>query len=71
MVVKVATSLEALLEERLFDTRAVTVLASHLDALMLLSAGGQSEGAIRLLAVELEQAVARLNPRQEGLSAQA
>ena len=64
-VAKVAGSLEALLDERLFDGRAATVLNSHLDALMLVASGGLREGAIRHLTIELEQAVARLSPRPE------
>lgn len=67
-VAKVAGSLEALLDERLFDGRAATVLNSHLDALVLLAPGGLGEGAIRHLTAELEQAVARLSPRPESLS---
>ncbi len=67
-VAKVAASLEALLDERLFDGRAATVLHSHLDALLLVSMGSQSDGAIGHLLTELEQAVARLSPRPQGFS---
>lgn len=70
-VAAIAASLEALLKERLFDSRAAVVLDSHLDALVLVAAGNQSERAIRLLAAELEQAVARLAPRQEAVPAEA
>lgn len=64
-VAVIAGSLEAMLDEKLFDSRAVAVLNSHVDALMLVSAGEQGEGAIRHLIAELEQAVARLSPRPQ------
>lgn len=67
-VAGVAASLEALLDERLFDGRAATVLNSHLDALVLVASGGLGEGAIRHLTAELEQAVARLSPQPESRS---
>jgi len=59
----VCFSLETLLEEHVRDSRAVAVAASHIDALLLLSAGRESESAAQRLGAELAQAVARL-PRR-------
>jgi HPt (histidine-containing phosphotransfer) domain-containing protein len=66
-LVAVCHSLETLLKEHVRDSRAAGVVASHIDALMLLSSGRQSESAresagLRLTG-ELEQAVARI-PRK-------
>jgi hypothetical protein len=56
----VCDSLETLLQEHVRDARAVSVAASHIDALLLLSAGRESESAAQRLTGELERAVARL-----------
>jgi len=60
----ICVSLEGLLKERIYDARACAVVASHIDALMLLSSQRKPDsGAVRLLIEELEQAVARIPPR--------
>jgi hypothetical protein len=59
----VCVSLETLLREHVRDSRAVTVAASHIDALLLLSAGRESESAAQRLGAELAQAVARIPAR--------
>jgi hypothetical protein len=56
----VCVSLETLVQEHVRDARAVTVAASHIDALLLLSAGRESESAAQRLGAELAQAVARV-----------
>lgn len=60
---EICTSLETLLKEHLRDARAVQVVISHIDALVLLSSGQESPGAVKRLAGELAQAVARI-PRR-------
>jgi HPt (histidine-containing phosphotransfer) domain-containing protein len=63
----VCRSLEALLEDHVRDDRAAGVAGSHIDALVLLSSGRQSQSerqsAGSRLARELAQAVARI-PRK-------
>lgn len=60
---EVCVSLETLLTEHERDARAVQVVGSHVDALLLLSSGQESQAAIRRLAGELAHAVARI-PRK-------
>jgi hypothetical protein len=60
---EVCVSLETLLKEHVRDARAAQVVASHVDALVLLSSGNESQAAARRLTAELIQAVARL-PRK-------
>jgi len=60
---EVCVSLETLLKEHVRDARAAQVVASHVDALVLLSSGHESQAAARRLTAELLQAVARL-PRR-------
>jgi hypothetical protein len=55
---------------RVYDARACAVVASHIDALVLLSSQRKPDGgAVKFLIEELEQAVARipLRPIQEDL----
>ena len=63
----VCRSLETLLKDHVRDDRAAGVVGSHIDALLLLSSGRQSQSerqsAASRLARELEQAVARI-PRK-------
>lgn len=59
----VCQSLESLLKDHVRDSRAAGVVGSHIDALLLLASGRESESAGRRLAGELEQAVARI-PRK-------
>ncbi|MEO8302464.1 MAG: hypothetical protein ABI608_11745 [Rhizomicrobium sp.] len=59
----VCRSLETLLEEHVRDAPAAAVVSSHIDALVLLSAGREGETAARRLTGELAQAVARI-PRK-------
>ena len=63
---EICASLETLLTEHLRDARAVQVVISHIDALVLLSSGQEGAGAARRLAGELAQAVARI-PRKDPL----
>jgi len=62
----VCRSLEALLKDHVRDGRAACVVGSHIDALVLLSSGRQSQSenerqsAASRLTRELEQAVARI-----------
>lgn len=57
----ICVSLEGLLKERVYDARACAVVASHIDALVLLSSQRKPDGgAVKLLIEELEQAVARI-----------
>ncbi len=59
----VCHSLETLLKEHVRDSRAAAVAGSHIDALVLVSSGQESEVAVQRLTGELEQAVARI-PRK-------
>jgi HPt (histidine-containing phosphotransfer) domain-containing protein len=56
----VCRSLETLIKEHVRDPRAAKVVASHVDALVLLASGREDEKAAARLAEELAQAVARL-----------
>lgn len=60
---EICASLETLLKEHARDVRAAQVVTSHVDALVLLSSGQESQGAVRRLTGELAQAVARI-PRR-------
>jgi len=60
---EVCVSLETLLKDHVRDARAAQVVASHVDTLVLLSSGQESQAAARRLTAELAQAVARL-PRK-------
>ncbi len=61
---EICASLESLLKEHVRDARAVQVVISHIDALVLLSSGQESAGAAKRLAGELAQAVARIPPKE-------
>ena len=63
---EVCRSLESLIKDHVRDSRSASVVASHVDALVLLSSGRESEAAVRRLNGELAQAVARI-PRKTGL----
>ena len=60
---EVCASLETLVKDHLRDARAAQAVTSHVDALMLLSSGQESQAAVKRLTAELAQAVARL-PRR-------
>jgi HPt (histidine-containing phosphotransfer) domain-containing protein len=62
---EVCRSLESLLKEHVRDFRSAAVVASHIDALILVASGHESEEAVRRLTGELAQAVARI-PRKSG-----
>jgi len=57
----VCRSLESLIKEHVRDSRSAMVVASHIDALVLLASGREDEKAAARLAGELAQAVARLS----------
>jgi hypothetical protein len=59
----VCRSLEVLLKEHVRDAKAAAVVASHIDALVLLSQGRESEAAVKRLTGELGQALAHI-PRK-------
>jgi hypothetical protein len=59
----VCQSLEILLTEHVHDAKAAHVVASHIDALILLSQSREAEMAVKHLTVELAQAVAHV-PRK-------
>ena len=63
---EVCRSLESLIKEHVRDSRSAAVVASHIDALVLVASGHESEAAVRRLTGELAQAVARI-PRKSGL----
>ena len=63
---EVCRSLETLLKDHVRDPRAAAVVGSHIDALVLVSLGQESEGSVRRLTRELVQAVARI-PRKTSL----
>lgn len=63
---EVCRSLETLIKEHVRDSRSASVVASHIDALVLVSTGHEREEAVRRLTGELAQAVARI-PRKSGL----
>jgi hypothetical protein len=57
----ICVSLEGLLKERVHDARTCAVVASHIDALVLVSSQRKpNSGAVELLIEELEQAVAHI-----------
>jgi hypothetical protein len=62
----VCRSLETLLKEHVRDAKAAAVVASHIDALVLLSQGRESEAAVKRLTAELGQALAHI-PRKAAL----
>ena len=63
---EVCRSLETLLKEHVRDHRAAAVVASHIDALVLVSLGQESERSVRRLTGELVQAVARIPAKSGG-----
>jgi hypothetical protein len=63
---EVCRSLESLIKDHVRDSRSASVVASHVDALVLLASGRENEAAVRRLTGELAQAVARI-PRKTGL----
>jgi HPt (histidine-containing phosphotransfer) domain-containing protein len=56
----VCGSLESLIKEHVRDSRSAMVVASHIDALVLLASGREDEKAAARLAGELAQAAARI-----------
>lgn len=63
---EICSSLETLLKEHVRDARAIQVVISHIDALVLLSSGQEGPEAVKRLTGKLAQAVARI-PRKEPL----
>lgn len=62
----VCASLESLLKEHVRGAKAAHVAASHIDALVLLSQGHESEAAVKRLTGELAQALTHI-PRKAAL----